>query len=163
MRNDILVRPLSGSKKESVLLSKQVMDEEDLKTEGSNLVRVKDTKEAQKLLSSSGPLMLIVYAKWCGHCRALFDTWRDLSKKLSKKAKVYVIEESNYKAKDINGFPSMRIVKNNKATNYEGARDVEGMQKALLGFGGRRRRTRKFRNRIRKTTHRTFRRNIPLV
>lgn len=141
------------------------MEEEDLKTEDSNLVRVKDTKEAQKLLSSSGPLMLIVYAKWCGHCRALFDTWRDLSKKLSKKAKIYVIEESNYKAKDINGFPSMRIVKNGKATNYEGARDVEGMEKALLGnyLGGRRRRTGKFRSRVRKTAHRTLRRNIALM
>lgn len=139
------------------------MDEEDLQTSGSELVRVKDTKEAQKILTSSGPAMMIVYAKWCGHCRALFDTWRELSKKLSQKAKIYVIEESKYTAKDINGFPSMRIVKNNKATNYEGARDLEGMQKALLGFGGRRRRTRKFRGRVRKTTHRTLRRNIALV
>jgi len=141
------------------------MDEEDLKTNGSELVRIHDTKEAQKLLTSSGPAMLIVYAKWCGHCRALFDTWRDLSNKLSKQAKIYVIEESNYKAKDINGFPSMRLIKKGKATNYEGARDVEGMQKALLGnsLGGRRRRTGRFRNRVRKTTHRTLRRNIALV
>ena len=141
------------------------MEEEDLKISGSELVLVKDTKEAQKLLSSSGPAMLIVYAKWCGHCRALFDTWRELSKKLSKKAKIYVIEESNYKAKDINGFPSMRVIKNGKATDYEGSRDVEGMEKELLGntLGGHRRRTRRFRNRVRKTTHRSLRRNISLI
>jgi thiol-disulfide isomerase/thioredoxin len=141
------------------------MDEEDLKTEDSKLVRVKDTKEAQKILTSSGPAMLIVYAKWCGHCRALFDIWRELSNKISKQAKIYVIEESNYKAKDINGFPSMRIMKNGKVTNYEGERDVTSLEKALLGnsFGGRRRRTRKFRNRIRKIAHRSFRRNIPLI
>ena len=139
------------------------MDEEDLQTSGSELVRVKDTKEAQKILTSSGPAMLIVYAKWCGHCRALFDTWRELSKKLSQKAKIYVIEDSKYTAKDINGFPSMRIVKNGKSTNYEGSRDVEGFEKALLGFGGRRRRTRRFRGRVRKTTHRTLRRHITFV
>jgi thiol-disulfide isomerase/thioredoxin len=138
------------------------MDEEDLKTENSKLVRVKDTKEAQKILTSSGPAMLIVYAKWCGHCRALFDTWRELSNKLSKQAKIFVIEESNYKAKDINGFPSMRIVKNGKATNYEGSRDVEGFEKALLQLGGRRR-TRRFRGRVRKTAHRTLRRHVSLM
>jgi thiol-disulfide isomerase/thioredoxin len=102
------------------------MEEEDLKTEGSKLVRVKDTAEAQKLLRSSGPLMLIVYAKWCGHCRALFDTWREVS----KKANVYVIEESNYKAKDINGFPSMRIVKKINPT-----RSISTIPKTMQNHG----------------------------
>ena len=139
------------------------MEDEDLKTEGSELVRVKNTKDAQKLLSSSGPLMLIVYAKWCGHCRGLFDTWRELSKKLSKKAKIYVIEASDYTAKDVNGYPSMRIVKKGESKEYEGGRDVEGMQKALLGFGGRRRRTGRLRGRVRKVAHRTLRRNVTLV
>lgn len=138
-------------------------DEEDLKTNGSELVRVKTTEEAHKLLSSSGPAMLIVYAKWCGHCRALFDTWRELSTKTKGKAKIYVIEASNYTAKDVSGYPSMRIIKNKQAKNYEGVRDVEGLEKALLQLGGRRRRTGKFRRRIRKTTHRTLRRNVTLV
>lgn len=142
------------------------MDEEDLQTNGSELVRVKDTKEAQKILTSSGPAMLIVYAKWCGHCRALFDTWRELSTKTKGKANIYVIESSDYTAKDVSGYPSMRIIKNKQAKNYEGARDMESMEKALLQLGGKRsrgRRTGKFRRRIRKSSHRTLRRNVTLV
>ena len=157
-----MLRPPQSGQKESVLLNK-VMDEEDLKTEGSKLVRVKDTKEAQKILTSSGPAMLIVYAKWCGHCRALFDTWRELSTKAKGKAKIYVIEASKYTAKDVDGYPSMRVVKHKKSKQYEGSRDLEGLEQALLQLGGRRRRTGRLRRRIRKTTHRTLRRNVTFV
>ena len=140
--------------------------EEDLKTEGSELVRLKHTQEAKKLLSSRGPLMLVVYAKWCGHCKAMFETWRALSNKVKGKAKVYVIESSDYTSKDINGYPDMRIVKKGKSKKYEGGRKVEELEKELLekSLGGRRRLgTLKLRNRVRKTAHRTLRRNMPLV
>jgi thiol-disulfide isomerase/thioredoxin len=140
--------------------------EEDLKTEGSKLIRLKDTQEAKKNLSSKGPLMLVVYAKWCGHCKSMFETWRKLSNKVNGKAKVYIIESSDYKDDDVSGYPDMRIVKKGKATKYEGGRDVQDLEKALLQktLGGRRRRgTFKLRNRVRKTSHRTLRRNMSLV
>ena len=136
--------------------------EEDLKIEGSKLIKLKDTQEAKKLLRSKGPLMVVVYAKWCGHCQAMFEKWRELS----NKAKVVVIEASDYTDKDISGYPDMRIVKKGKAKKYEGGRSVEEMQKALLEEGlrgGRRRRTRRFHNRVRKTAHRSLRRNISLM
>ena len=140
--------------------------EEDLKTEGSELVRLKHTQEAKKLLSSRGPLMLVVYAKWCGHCKSMFETWRALSNKVKGKAKVYVIESSDYTSKDINGYPDMRIVKKGKVSKYQGGRTVEDLEKALLekSFSRRRgRSTLKLRNRVRKTAHRTLRSNMPLV
>jgi thiol-disulfide isomerase/thioredoxin len=136
--------------------------EEDLKIEGSKLIKLKDTQEAKKLLRSKGPLMMVVYAKWCGHCQAMFEKWRELS----NKAKVVVIEASDYTDKDISGYPDMRIVKKGKAKKYEGGRSVGEMQNALLEkslSGGRRRRTRRFHNRVRKTARRPFRRNIPLM
>lgn len=136
--------------------------EEDLKIEGSKLIKLKDTQEAKKLLRSEGPLMLVVYAKWCRHCQAMFEKWRELS----NKAKVVVIEADDYKDKDVLGYPDMRIVKKGKAKKYQGEKTVEDMKKALLQkdlLGGRRRRTRRFRNRVRKTAHRSFRRNIPLM
>lgn len=144
------------------------MDEPDLKTEGTNLKRVKNTKEARKLLSSSGPLMFVVYAKWCGHCQNMFETWKDLATRVGGKAEVYVIEANNYTDKDISGYPSMRIVNNGKAVEYEGGRSREELSAALLNksFGGKRsarRRTRFLVRRVRKTTNRTLRRNIPLV
>ena len=140
--------------------------EEDLKTEGSKLVRVKDTKEVKKLLTSTEPIMIVVYAKWCGHCRAMFDTWREASIKVDGKSKIYVIEADDYTAKDISGYPSMRIVKNGKAKDYTDSRDAEGIQKALLSLGGNRsrgRRTSRLGRRVRKTTKRALRRNMTLV
>jgi len=138
--------------------------EEDLKTKGSKLVRLQDTKEVQKLLTSSGPLMIVVYAKWCGHCQAMFDTWRELSDKVNGKAKVYVIEADDYTGKDIKGYPSMRI-RNGSSTKMTESRDVEGLENDLLGnsLGGKRRRTRRFRNRARKTAKRALRRHVALV
>ena len=53
--------------------------EEDLQTDDTKLVRSKDTKEVRKLLTSSGPLMIVVYAKWCGHCQRLAPTWEEYS------------------------------------------------------------------------------------
>jgi len=135
------------------------MEEEDLSTDGTNLIRVKDTEEARKLLTSAGPLLLVVYAKWCGHCQSMFETWRKLSNRV--KAKVYVIEASDYTDKDIQGYPDMRIVKKGKSKKYEGGRTIKDLENALLG--GKRIGTRRFRNRVRKTTHRTFRRNMSLV
>jgi thiol-disulfide isomerase/thioredoxin len=53
--------------------------EEDLQTDDTKLVRSKDTTEVRKLLTSSGPLMIVVYAKWCGHCQRLAPTWEEYS------------------------------------------------------------------------------------
>ena len=144
------------------------MEDEDPKIDVSGSELNDTVKDASSLLHEKGPLMIVVYARWCGHCKNLFDTWKKVSNKVKGKAKVYVIESSDYKGNDVNGFPDMRIVKNGKATKYDGERSVAGMQKALLGssFGGnrsRRRGTRRFRSRVRKITHRAFRGNIPLV
>ena len=142
------------------------MADEDLQTNGTKLIRSKDTKEVRKLLTSSGPLMVIVYAKWCGHCQSMFETWKELASKVDGKAKVYVIEAANYTDKDISGYPSMRIVKNGKSKDYEGGRSTEELSSALLTLGGkrsRRRRTNRLVRRVRKVAHRTLRGNMTFV
>ena len=111
---------------------------------------------------------MVVYARWCGHCKRMYETWRELSKKVKGKANVYVIESDDYKDTDISGYPSMRIVKNGKVTNYDGGRSTEELTSSLLGtpLGGkrsRRNRTRLLIRRVRKTTNRTLRRNIALM
>jgi len=144
------------------------MEEEDLQTTGTKLVRVKDTNEVKRILRSSGPLMMVVYAKWCGHCQTMFETWKDLASKVNEKAKVYVIEATQYTDKDIDGYPNMRIVKKGKARKYDGGRSVEEMSSALLGnsLGGkrsRRNRSRLLVRRVRKTANRTLRRNVTFI
>jgi len=145
-----------------------MVEEPDLQTNGTKLIRSKDTKEIRKLLTSSGPLMVIVYAKWCGHCQSMFETWKELASKVDGKAKVYVIEADDYTDKDISGYPSMRVVKNRKVKEYDGERSTEQLTSTLLGntFGGkrsRRSRTGKLVRRVRKISHRTLRRNMTLI
>ena len=140
--------------------------DEDLKTEGSKLKRLRDTKEVRKLLTSTGPSMIVVYAKWCGHCQSMFDTWREASNTLNENAKIYVIEADDYTDKDVTGYPSMRVVKNGSAKEYDGSRDVEGIKKELLSSGGkrsRRGRTTRLRRRVRKTAKRALRRHVAFV
>lgn len=142
--------------------------EHDLQINDTELIRIKDTKEAKKLLNSVGPLMLVVYAKWCGHCQSMFETWREVSNKTKGKAKIYVIEASDYTDKDIDGYPHMRIVKKGVSKKYEGGRNVEDLKSALLGgrFGGkrsRRRRTSRLRGGVRKISHRTLRRHMTFI
>lgn len=140
-------------------------EEPDLQTNGTRLIRSKNTKEVRKLLTSSGPLMVVVYAKWCGHCQGMFQTWKDLASNVEGKAKVYVIEANDYTDNDISGYPSMRVVKNGKAKDYDGGRSIEDLSSALLGntLGGKRRRTGRFIRRVRKISHRTLRRDMTLI
>ena len=140
--------------------------EEDLKTDGSKLKRLRHTKEVRKLLTSAGPIMVVVYAKWCGHCQSMFETWREASNKLDGKAEIYVIEADDYTDKDVKSYPNMRIIKNGSAKDYDGSRDVEGIKKALLSSGGKRsrgRRTSRLGRGVRKTAKRPFRRHMALM
>ena len=140
------------------------MEDDVIYSEGSKVVRLKDTKEVKSLLTSQEPIMVIVYAKWCGHCQQMFKPWNKLSKEVDGKSKIYVIESADYTGKDIDGYPDVRIVKNGEAKQYNGDRDVHAMKRALLGsLGGKRRRTGRLGRRIRKAAKRTFRRNITLV
>lgn len=121
--------------------------------------RVKSTDEVKKLLSSEGPCMVIIYADWCGHCQAAEPEWNKLSKMVDGKADVYAIESEEYEGGDVSSYPTVKIVKAGKATEYTGDRSAENMKDALLkgnSLGGkrtRRRRSRKFRGRTGKRRH----------
>jgi len=111
--------------------------------------------EVKSILSSKDRSMLIIYADWCGHCQAAEPEWTSLADMVDGKATVYAIESDEYKNDDVSGYPTIKIIKNSKARDYTGNRSAGDMKSALLGnFGGRR--TRRFRNRRRKT-HRSLR------
>jgi thiol-disulfide isomerase/thioredoxin len=125
--------------------------------------RIHNSKEVKRLLSEEGPLMVIIYADWCGHCQESEQEWTKLANRVDGKATVYAIESSEYEEDDINGYPTMKIVKDGKLMEYSGSRHAPHMEKALLGraalLGGKRARrsgTRRLRNRRRKT-HRALR------
>jgi thiol-disulfide isomerase/thioredoxin len=140
----------------------------DIQLGDSGIIMLKSSKEADAKLKSPGPLIMIYYAKWCGHCQSSFEDWKKLSKK--QKGKVFMIESEN--CPEVTSFPTIKI-KNGKVSDYNGERTVEAMEKALLGSkkgglrscGGRLRRgggTCRFGGRVRKA-HRTLRRNVAFV
>lgn len=124
----------------------------NIEWKGSKVKRVRSMDEVKKLLKSDGPLMLVIYADWCGHCQAAEPEWT----KLANSADVYAIESEEYTGDDVSGYPTMKIVKKGSARLYEGGRTAEEMKSALLSTGGRRRRTGRLRGRRRKT-HRALR------
>ena len=130
---------------------------DDINIGGSYIIKLTNEKDADDLLKENGPLMIIYYAKWCGHCQGSYDAWKDLSRKVDGKAKVYMIESSNYPK--VKSFPTIKIVKGGNAVPYEQAREVETMKKALLGENAGGRRSRRFVRRARKTK-RALRRNV---
>jgi thiol-disulfide isomerase/thioredoxin len=123
--------------------------------------RVHKTEEVTQLLKSKGPCMVVIYADWCGHCQDAAPAWKKLSNSVDGKATVYAIESAEYSG-EVNGYPTVKIVKDGHSADYGGERTVPDMEKALLGkglLGGkrtRRRGTRRLRNGRRKT-HRALR------
>lgn len=143
--------------------------EPDIDIGDSGITMLTSAKDADAKLKENGPLMMIYYAKWCGHCQHSFEDWKQLSKK--QKGKIFMIESANYP--NITSFPTIKIVKDGKVSPYEGERTLADMEKALLTGkkGGLRSRlrsrrgrgsARKLRGRVRKT-HRALRRNVTFV
>ena len=133
----------------------------NIEWKNSKVKRVHSTDEIETLLKSKGPSMVVIYADWCGHCQRAEPELTKLANSVDGKAKVYVIDESEYTGDQATGYPTIKIVKNGKALDYSGEREASDMQKALLGasFGGkrsRRGRTRRFGG-IRRKTHRSLR------
>lgn len=124
---------------------------EDIEIGGAPIKMLKSAKEADEHLKDEGPTMIIYYAKWCGHCQSSYESWKQLAKEMDGKAQVFMIESENYPK--VKSFPTIKIVKKGKATDYEGERSSNKMKSALLGG---RRRSRRFRGRARKT-HRSLR------
>lgn len=119
------------------------------------------------ITESKVPVMIIYYASWCPHCKSMMSTWDDLANSVSDKANVFKIESEN--TKEANSFPTSKLYKKGKLveTLEGGGQPLEELKQKLFRLGGgrrnlRRRGTRRFRNRARKT-HRTLRRYVALV
>lgn len=135
--------------------------EPEIEWEKDTVVEVHSTSEADKLMKSKDLCMVVIYAKWCDHCKRAAPELVKLAKLVKDEAKIYVIESEEYKGK-VDGYPTIKIVKDGRSSKYDGPREVEPMKEALLrgplsgGKRSRRSRTSRLRNRRRKT-HRSSR------
>lgn len=80
--------------------------------------------------------VILFKASWCGHCKRLVPIWNtltdkekypDYSKKLDFIVYDSVTDKEKIKEWDISGFPTIMIVKNGIANEYNGPREMQDM------------------------------------
>lgn len=95
----------------------------------SNKDRFKET------ISGDKPVLMLYYASWCGHCKALHPTWEALKKKLEVQNGILVgeVEYSNMQAlpaslQNIRGFPTIQVLQKGRVkTEYQGDRQLDSL------------------------------------
>ena len=89
----------------------------------------------------NGKKLVLIYAEWCGHCKKLTPTWDKVSEKVNKDDDIKMIKincgEGTPEQKklmstyDVDGYPTILIVDNGKATPYEGDRTEDALLKQV--------------------------------
>ena len=75
--------------------------------------------------------VLLFYANWCGHCQTFMPTWTKLKKAFDTNNIQYEQHESANEEImnkfNIQGYPTIKILQNNIATDYNGIRNYDGI------------------------------------
>jgi len=89
------------------------------------------------------PHFVMFFAPWCGHCKRLAPTWRDLSVKYNEKdedeqdvliGKVdCTLETALCSAQDVTGYPTLKFFKDgpDNGVKYRGQRDLDSLVKFI--------------------------------
>lgn len=82
--------------------------------------------------ASKSPVLLMLHASWCGHCRKFMSSYGDVAKELAKDDVVVARADASQhrllaQRFDLTGFPSFYYVENGKTFSYTGMRSVEGL------------------------------------
>lgn len=85
--------------------------------------------------AAKSPVLLMLHASWCGHCRKFMSSYRGVAEELAKDGVVVARADASHhrvlaQRFELVGFPSFYYVENGKAYSYSGPRSVEG----LVGF-----------------------------
>ena len=89
-------------------------------------------------IASNELIMVEFYAPWCGHCKKLEPEYEKAATDLKGKvalAKVDADKEVNGALRNrfgIRGFPTIKVFRNGKVTDYEGGRTAEAITSFLL-------------------------------
>jgi len=99
-----------------------------------------DDKLTDSILQSSEPVLVLFYAKWCGHCTKMKPDWEKACAKANAEQKrmfkINVGEDNKehkeiMKKYDIEGFPTLIVFQNGSHTHYDGPRTVDKLLENL--------------------------------
>ncbi|KAF5390461.1 hypothetical protein D9757_005238 [Collybiopsis confluens] len=81
---------------------------------------------------SEGPAFVKFYAPWCGHCKKLAPTWKNLAKSMQYKLNIAEVDCEAHKAlcksQQIPGFPSLLYFSQGSKTEYSGSRKLDQLR-----------------------------------
>ena len=113
--------------------------EEPKENKGDVFVVVGKTYE-KEVINNDKDVMLLFYAPWCGHCKALHPKYEEVAKKLKEKNPKLLMAkmdatENEVENINISGFPTVKFYPGNKKNktpiDYDGDRTVEDMIKFI--------------------------------
>jgi len=97
----------------------------------SGSVLVLDDTNIQSTIEQ-GPVFIKFYAPWCGHCKKLAPTWKNLAKSMQYKLNIAEVDCEANKALcqnfDIPGFPTLMYVADGSKTEYSGGRKFDQLR-----------------------------------
>lgn len=85
--------------------------------------------------TSNGKVFLIAYfAPWCGHCKRLAPTWKELGEKVASKPDIRIafidctVHRDVCQKAEVKGYPTIKAVhKNEEYKVYRGPREVANL------------------------------------
>ena len=81
----------------------------------------------------TGIWLVELYAPWCGHCQRLTPEYEKAAKGLKGIANIAAIDASNEKIDvQIQGYPTIKLYVDGKATDYSGERTASGIVNFML-------------------------------
>ena len=113
--------------------------EEPKENNGDVLVVVGKTYE-REVINNRKDVMLLFYAPWCGHCKALHPKYEEVAKKLKEKNPKLVMAkidatENEVENINISGFPTIKFYAGDRKgkipIDYDGDRTVEDIIKFI--------------------------------
>ena len=122
--------------------------------------------EAKQMLSKK-PILVLFFMDGCPHCEATMPHWDKLAGGAGIES-VKIVASATPDDSGVTGFPTMEYhTPSGEVKRIEGERSSPAeisKELGLAGKGGRRRRTRRFRNRgTRKLRHRSLSRHIAFI
>jgi len=89
------------------------------------------TKDNFEQVRNGDKWLIEFYAPWCGHCKQLIPTWKQLATEAKKKnfhvAKIDAATENEIaKEFDVTGFPTIKLVHGDQVFTHDGPRTVKG-------------------------------------